>query len=82
VFGVHDDLLLGAEIATLLGEVQRQERRQQLDPLPQRPASPDISPSSVEARTALPLKCPLIEVSNLDERAGNAESKLYRTGRA
>jgi len=24
VFGVHDDLLLGAEIATLLGEVQRQ----------------------------------------------------------
>jgi hypothetical protein len=34
----------------------------------------------VKARTALPCECPFIEVSNLDERAGNAESKLYRTG--
>ena len=34
----------------------------------------------VKARTALPFECPFIEVSNLDERAGNAESKLYRTG--
>ena len=36
----------------------------------------------VEARTALPFECPFIEVSNLDERAGNAETKLYRTRRA
>ena len=34
----------------------------------------------VEASTALPCECPFIEVLNLDERAGNAESKLYRTG--
>ena len=40
-------------------------------------ASPDISPQSVETGTALPLKCPNIEVSNLDERTGNAETKLY-----
>jgi LysR family transcriptional regulator, hypochlorite-specific transcription factor HypT len=32
----------------------------------------------VEARTALPFESPFIEVSNLDERAGNAEAKLYR----
>jgi hypothetical protein len=32
----------------------------------------------VEARTALPFECSFIEVSNLDERAGNAEAKLYR----
>jgi len=31
----------------------------------------------VKARTALPFECPFIEVSNLDERAGNAETKLY-----
>jgi hypothetical protein len=41
-------------------------------------ANPDISPTPVEARTALPFECPFIEVSNLDERAGNAEAKLYR----
>jgi hypothetical protein len=41
-------------------------------------ASPDISRIWVETRTALPLECPFIEVSNLDERAGNAEAKLYR----
>ena len=40
--------------------------------------SPDISPTPVEARTALPFGSPFIEVSNLDERAGNAEAKLYR----
>jgi len=40
--------------------------------------SPDISRIWVETRTALPLECPFIEVSNLDERAGNAEAKLYR----
>ena len=34
----------------------------------------------VKARTALPVECPFIEVSNLDGRAGNAESELYRTG--
>ena len=36
----------------------------------------DISRTPVEARTALPFECPFIEVSNLDERAGNAEAKL------
>lgn len=39
-------------------------------------ASPDISRYPVETRTALPFECPFIEVSNLDERAGNAEAKL------
>jgi len=34
----------------------------------------------VKARTALPFECPFIELSRLDERAGNAESKLYWTG--
>jgi hypothetical protein len=43
-----------------------------------RAASPDISRIWVETRTALPFVCALIEVSNLDERAGNAEAKLYR----
>ncbi|WP_205758241.1 hypothetical protein, partial [Macromonas bipunctata] len=43
---------------------------------PESVPSPDISPQSVETRTALPLKCPNIEVSNLDERTGNAETKL------
>ena len=38
----------------------------------------DISRYRVETRTALPFECPFIEVSNLDERAGNAEAKLYR----
>jgi hypothetical protein len=38
--------------------------------------NPDISPTPVEARTALPFECSFIEVSNLDERAGNAEAKL------
>lgn len=42
------------------------------------PASPNISSYRVETRTALPCGCPFIEVSNLDERAGNAEAKLYR----
>ena len=40
--------------------------------------NPNTSPYPVETRTALPLKCPNIEVSNLDRRAGNAETKLYR----
>ena len=39
--------------------------------------SPDISPHPVETRAALPFKCPNIEVSNLDEKADNAEAKLY-----
>ena len=34
--------------------------------------SPDFSRYPVETRTALPFECPFIEVSNLDERAGNA----------
>ena len=34
----------------------------------------------VKARTALPFECSFIELSRLDRRAGNAESKLYRTG--
>ncbi len=38
---------------------------------------PDISLKSVETRTALPMKRPNIEVSNLDERAGNVETKRY-----
>jgi hypothetical protein len=46
--------------------------------VPLKLASPDISRIWVETRTALPLECPFIEVSNLDERAGNAEAKLYR----
>jgi hypothetical protein len=40
--------------------------------------SPDISPTPVKARTASPLECPFIEVSNPDRRAGDAETKLYR----
>jgi hypothetical protein len=38
--------------------------------------SPDISRYLVKTRTALPFEGPFIEVSNLDERAGNAEAKL------
>ena len=41
-----------------------------------------FQPTPVKARTALPFGCPFIELSRLDERAGNAETKLYRTGRA
>ena len=45
-------------------------------------ASPDISPSPAKVRTALPKKCPIIEVSKLDESVGNAETKLYTANRA
>ena len=45
-------------------------------------ASPDISRYRVETRTALPFEGPFIEVSKLDERAGNAEAKLYRRSRS
>lgn len=41
-------------------------------------ASPDISRYSVETRTAFPLECALVLVFKSNQRAGHAETKLYR----
>ncbi|MGL4437407.1 MAG: hypothetical protein ACRC2X_01965, partial [Giesbergeria sp.] len=41
-------------------------------------ASPDISHIRVETMTAFPMECPLVMVFKRNQRAGNAEAKLYR----
>ena len=48
-------------------------------PCDPRIASPDFSPYPVKTRTASPLDCLFIEVSNPDRRAGDAETNLYRS---
>jgi hypothetical protein len=70
--------LLGPEIEDVVQVVVGEQRRCHCPLRSPLLTSPDSSRIWVETTTALPLECPFIEVSNLDERAGNADAKLYR----